>query len=435
MTEQVQVDFIQSRAVCEVGRSPGEVLDRVVEGQRGLLGLLTDEILDLLQAFGEKLLERSNPLHGRYLGAGLPYIAAWCRRNNLNPIVRGAIHPVEALDGWVLDPARKDRELRAFPRGMAVHWMAGNVPTLGFLSLLMGLLTKNANVVKVASESDRLLADLLEQLALTELDSGLSGRLLTAAVSVVRYDHSWTAIGSAFSQRADVRVVWGGNESVAFIRNLPHKPDVLDLGFPSRTSFMIIGGAALSAEHLDAVAGRAARDISIFEQKACASPHTIFLITQDKDIVNAFAQALKRGLQNMLRSLPKMPPSEKEVSAILNLRAQYDMFHEAWYSSGTEYTILADDKTILGTPVGSRTVWLRQLHQTTSLANALPENVQSVGLAVDDLQREELTDLLGMAGVHRFTRVGSMTNFELPWDGHFIPQALVRWTSRPGKGF
>ena len=65
----------------------------------------------------------------------------------------------------------------------------------------------------------------------------------------------------------------------------------------------------------------------------------------------------------------------------------------------------------------------------------IPPNIQSVGIAADDDEMEYFTTLLGSCGVHRITALGSMTHFELPWDGIFIPQHLVRWTSRPNRGF
>ena len=40
--------------------------------------------------------------------------------------------------------------LFANPQGTALHWLAGNVPVISFISLFQGLLTKNKNVIKVS---------------------------------------------------------------------------------------------------------------------------------------------------------------------------------------------------------------------------------------------------------------------------------------------
>jgi hypothetical protein len=74
---------------------------------------------------------------------------------------------------------------------------------------------------------------------------------------------------------------------------------------------------------------------------------------------------------------------------------------------------------------------VRKLPADNILAAAVPSNVQSVGIAAEGEEFERLTKVLGRAGVLRFTPLGAMTQFELPWDGYFVPQHLVRWTTRP----
>ena len=111
------------------------------------------------------------------------------------------------------------------------------------------------------------------------------------------------------------------------------------------------------------------------------------------------------------------------------------MFHKATYSKGTEYSIFSDNESKLGPPIGNRTIYVRKLPDLETLSTIIPPNIQSVGIAADDDEMEYFTTLLGSCGVHRITALGSMTHFELPWDGIFIPQHLVRWTSRPNRGF
>ena len=123
-------------------------------------------------------------------------------------------------------------------------------------------------------------------------------------------------------------------------------------------------------------------------------------------------------------------PSQNEVSAILNLRAQYDMYHRAWYSEGTEFTILSDDYIQLGPPVGNRTIYLRKIDRLERLAELITPKVQTVGMVASYERYEGLTALFGARGVQRFTQVGAMTNFEIPWDGCYLPQHIVRWSSR-----
>ena len=51
-------------------------------------------------------------------------------------------------DFFATDKFSDYRKIRAVPRGIAVHWLAGNVPLLGMLALAQSILTKNVNILK-----------------------------------------------------------------------------------------------------------------------------------------------------------------------------------------------------------------------------------------------------------------------------------------------
>lgn len=425
----VPVEFLQGPTPPGATVEAGELQRRLDQARMALLDLPAERIIAALDRFSAWLLARNNPLHQRHPGAGLAYVASWCRRRNLEQLLEESLGDPRALDQHLARGARVSRGLRAWPRGLVLHWMAGNVPTLGFLSLLMGLLTKNANLVKLASTQDDLLPQLLRGLAATP-----GGDELTSAVAVARFSHSQVPVARAVSCLADVRVIWGSDESVATVRALPAKLETLDLVFPNRVSFIVVGAGMLRRGDLKTLAQRMAQDISVFEQKACASPHTVFLETDSQEALESFAQLLMDALRAALRGLPKTPPSQREVAALLNLRAEYDMFHQAWYSQGTEYTILSDSNLQLGPAIGNRTIFLRKVGDLARLAALITPKVQSVGVAAEGAELDWLTDLLAARGVHRFARIGGMTSFDMPWDGFLLPQNLVRWTSRPAAG-
>lgn len=416
------------------GEAPlGDVLRELRDAGRALSDWPEERIVEVLAAFGERLLDRGNPIHGQYPLSGLSFVAGWCERNRLLRLVEDALGDPRVLDRYLPRRAAPGREYRAFPRGLVVHWMAGNVPTLGLLSLLTGLLTKNANAVKLPHGEPGLLPRLLRELAEVFPGESLNGAELARCAAVLRYERTRRDVAETLSGQADVRVVWGSDASVSAIRSLPCRPDAVDVAFPNRTSCMILGPEALDVARREKVARRAATDICVFEQKACASPHTVLLLTPDREAGRAFCAELARALEHAVRVAPPAAPDPREVAAILNLRSQYDMFYDAWYPSGTRYTVLMDDKEQLGPAIGGRTVFVRCLPDVQRIAELLPENIQSVGLAVEGEARERLTNLLGARGVHRFPAVGGMTAFDLPWDGHLVLQSLVRWTSRPGE--
>ena len=309
MTEFIEADF-----ACGENLSSGSIdlvalLARLSQGGVELRAIPVDYIIDVLESFSEALLDRNNGLSQRYPNSGLAYIAHWCQRKNLENLVCQAFDSKLVLDNFQPSKARKDRAYRAMPRGLVVHWMAGNVPTLGFLSLLQGVLSKNANLIKLPKDADGLLGDLMRTLEGIKTEK-LNGSDLTKAMAAIRYDHTRTDVGKILSMQADVRLMWGSDDSIEQIQSLPKKIGCHDMVFGSKTSMIVIDKETLDANNLSDTARRVALDISVFEQMACASPHTLFLETNDDDDVERFAGALQKALVRNLKTMPKMPASE-----------------------------------------------------------------------------------------------------------------------------
>lgn len=356
----------------------------------------------------------------------MPFLARVCRGDAFPLMVGDALGGLECLDGFVPRSVSQGDEKRAYPRGVIGHWIAGNVPTLGLLSLLSAMITKNVSIVRLPRAAENVLSDLLRHFH----SLGEPHAILAASVAVVRYDHSDKAVAERFSLMCDTRIIWGGDESTAQVKALPSKRTCLDLIFPDRTSFVVIGRDYLDGKNAETAARLIAHDASVFEQKACASPHTVLVAAESDDELMHFCKLLFRAMEKVQKIIPKLAPSPTSASAILNLRSQYDIFHEAWYPDGLSFTILSDDTVQLGPPIGDRTLFVRKLPKEEKLAQIIPSNIQSVGVAASGQEYERLTQCLGQAGVHRITRLGGMTHFSIPWDGLFIPQFLVRWTTR-----
>lgn len=393
------------------------------EARQKISVISTGVLIDAIDKFSKELLSRANPLHKKYPRHGLPFLGHWCKKENLVGLLDNSLGSIDCLDKYV---GFYGGEKRAFPKGIVVHWIAGNVPTLGLLSLISGILTRNANLIRVPTKANNLLDDLLMQFA----ESGEIQQTIANSVKIIRYDYMEKDLAESISRLADVRIIWGGDESSTAIKSLPTKLTCTDIVFPDRTSFVIVGKPYLSGNKNETITRLIAHDASVFEQKACASPHTVFLDTDEEHEIEKFCEALSIAMQEYLDKIPKITPTQKEVSAILNLRAQYDMFHEAWYSQGTEYTILSDNDVKLGPPIGNRTIYVRRLPTEDKLAAIIPKNIQTVGIAAEGEAFERITRQLGYVGVQRFTPIGAMTTFEIPWDGIDLPQYLIRWTTR-----
>ncbi|WP_022668274.1 acyl-CoA reductase [Desulfospira joergensenii] len=423
----IDVDWINGQKANKKKMGLSQILSILDYNRSQLTKISIVKLLDTLESFAASILNRSSKLLKKYPDSGVPFLGRWCGSGNVKAIFNDTFGDITVLDCYKPRKNVKNREIRAFPKGNVVHWMAGNVPTLGLLSLVSGVLTKNSNIVRINSLADLMLADLMHHLS--QIDE--IGYIMASSVAIVRYDYNDKKIAEELSLSADNRIIWGGDQSTASIKRLPVKPTCTDLVFPDRTSFAVVGEEKLSEDRMPAIARLIAHDISVFEQKACASPHTIFLDTDSSEAIKRFCMVLKDAMEETLKRIPKRMPSQNEVQAIVKMRTRYDMFHDAWYSEGSEFSILSDDMIQLGPAIGNRLVYVRKLPSDEELIKILPDNIQSVGIEADTESFERLTDVLGAAGVHRFTPIGAMTQFEIPWDGFALPQYLIRWTTRP----
>lgn len=159
------------------------------------------------------------------------------------------------------------------PRGLALHIAPGNVDTMFLYSALLSVLAGNVNIVRVSgrdSEALTLLLRLLDQ-ALGTLPPAVAACLL-----VVRYPAE-RAINDALSSVADMRVIWGGDETVREVRASPLPPHATELTFPSKVSAAVIDAAGwLATPDQPEQARRFALDAITFGQQACSSPLALF---------------------------------------------------------------------------------------------------------------------------------------------------------------
>jgi len=131
-------------------------------------------------------------------------------------------------------------------RGGALHFAPGIVDTIFLYFALLAILTGNRNVVRISSRPSPqidLLMEVLNQLFADPAHDAVANQLL-----IVRYGHD-DLITAALSAVCDLRVIWGGDQTVQTIRALPLRPRARDVNFPNRRSL-----ATLSA-----VLGRADR--------------------------------------------------------------------------------------------------------------------------------------------------------------------------------
>lgn len=405
-------------------------------GWPGLVAALKDDplprevVLGLLDAASRRLLRPE-------LGGieGLAFLSAWLQRRNLERVLEtnfGARRA--ALDGPLADAGSA---LRAVPRGLVGHWVAGNVPTLAVFSWALATLAGNHSIVRV-SRTSLMEADLLfTAIAEAEFED-YTGHDLLERTSVLHFDSAHRGLNEGLSRLCDARCIWGGPAAVEAVRRLPVREHTEDLVFGPKFSLAVADRQALRPEGNGPDLARAlAREVTLFEQAACSSPQVLVLEGALQEHA-AWLEVLHEAMAEQQRKKPRRRTGEAVAAAVIRERAKHGFLPEArvWASEGTHHSLLAAPGLALPEAVQGRTLFVRAVENLDEIIGHLNPKIQTIGLAVSDSKaRQRFSEAAARRGVSRIVRVGTMNYFETPWDGMLPVNRLVRWVRVPaGEG-
>lgn len=399
-----------------------------------------DDLISLVSAAAQRWAAPGSPL-APLRQQGLLFLTNWCGAGVLRRMADRSLFGQRGhMDGFRAVGGSNRRLQRAQPRGLVAHWLAGNVPLLGMLALVQSIITRNANILKAASSFSRVLPALLDAFRGLEV-RGLDGRVLKgddilATIAVVYFERDDVVAAEAFSTSADVRLAWGGREAIEAILNLPKRYGTEDIIFGPKLSFMVVGREMLETKRqLRKVTRNAATDASVFDQYACASPHTIFVEAYGKAASpREFAAALAEEMAKAIIRIPKAPVDAGTAAKIESARLRYEFTGELWRSKGTEWTVLFDEDPTKGLaePCYSRVITVRALDDILGAAQFAHPGIQTVGTAISGERKLEFANAASLKGVERFPDLGRMTFFDTPWDGLYAMDRMVKWVTLGG---
>lgn len=195
-------------------------------------------------------------------------------------------------------------------RGLVFHIAPSNVDSVFIYSWLLSMLCGNANVARVSRR----------RTAQMQAFFGLVGRILSSPEFqglarsnwVLSYDHD-ARITQDLSAACHLRVIWGGDATIALIRQVPLAPLAMELAFANRFSMAVLKAEAvlaLSGESLQDLARRFYNDVFWFNQRACSSPKAVWWIG-DTARAHAARERFWPALQEQIaRQLPENSPSQ-----------------------------------------------------------------------------------------------------------------------------
>ena len=309
-------------------------------------------------------------------------------------------------------------------KGIVFHSTPSNVPVNFAFSFAAGLLAGNANIVRLPGKP-------FEQV---EIISGAVRKLLEGPhaalapyIVFVKFPPS-KEIADAFSAICSVRVIWGGDRTVAELRQSPIPARTTEITFADRHSIAVINADAyLAAEQKETIIRNFYNDTYYTDQNACTSPRIIFWTGEKK------AEA-KEDFWNRVHALVKEKYTLAPVQAVGKLTALYT-------AAAARKVKLVKSEDMLVTRLVPETADaalmdykynsgfffekdIDRLAETAGVCDLRCQTLTTYGVQEEDI-REFLKEVRP-AGIDRVVPIGKSMDFSLIWDGYDLIRQMSR---------
>ncbi len=364
-----------------------------------------DAVVNFLNTFSKMLL--SNPLAKTY--PDVATLAFWCRKASLNQMAREYAEEHDRIG-----------------RGVVFHIAPSNIALNFAYSMAASLLAGNACVVRLPSREFPQVDIVCEALqkVLAEDTNNLGDYLV-----LMRFGHE-KAVTDALSEMCDTRVIWGGDQTIAMIRQSPLSPRGSEITFADRYSIAVIGAEGyLAAENKKRVAQDFFNDTYLTDQNACTSPRLIVWLGEKEKAARARAEFWAVFRKFVVRRYEIQPvQAVDKLTALCLMGAECDVRVAAESDNVIVRAETASlDEHTMDYRAGSGFFIEYETENMADIMSVCGLRCQTLSyLGVD---KEVLSDWImhyKPRGVDRIVPVGHTMDFSLVWDGVDLVRAMSR---------
>ncbi|MBM3850215.1 MAG: hypothetical protein FJ396_08495 [Verrucomicrobia bacterium] len=375
---------------------------------------------------------------------------------------------VESLEALVAQDLGDTRRLDDFGAGSAehrtgrtslavgpellVHLTAGNLPNPALFSMILGLVTRSAQVVKCPRDASFLPRLFAHSLAATESKLG-------ACLELVSWSHDERgapALEDLLFAEADCVTATGSDAMLAGVRpRIPAKTRFVAHGH--RLSFGLIAKESLSPYSRKRLVRAMADDITAWNQLGCLSPHAYYVEEEASGSTETLAEELAAELERREASEPRGPLGIAESALIRSRRSTFELRSAAvasltdrnlnrslffeppatvrlWASpDSTAWTVVLNHDARLQPSCLHRFIEIkpvRQWDEVLRFAEPHRHQVSTVAVAAPDDRLPDIARRLARWGAGRICPIGRMQEPPAAWrhDGRPALGDLVTWT-------
>lgn len=164
------------------------------------------------------------------------------------------------------------------PRGVVFHLAPANVDTVFLYSWFFSLLAGNSNIVRLSTRRGDQVGLILA--CLREILEEPQAEVIRSRNLILSYKAD-DNVSLLLSSLCDLRVIWGGDNSVMKIRSIPLPPRAHELVFADRFSIAVFRAErvlSLDNSSLSQLERNFYNDAFFFSQQACSSPKLLIWV-------------------------------------------------------------------------------------------------------------------------------------------------------------
>lgn len=308
-------------------------------------------------------------------------------------------------------------------RGILFHVAPSNVPVNYAYSLVAGLITGNANIVRIPSK---------EFPQIDVINKAISEALadheeMKPYIALVRYGHE-AEISRALTAIADVRVIWGGDNTIGEFRKFPLKPRAAEVAFADRYSLAVIDSDIyMGMEDKKRVANDFFNDTYLTDQNACTSPRAVvWMGSRIEDAKKHFWDHLHEQLIG-----------KYEIQGVQAVNKLTSAYLAAADRAGTEKEA-GPDNLIVCVKVDMLDAELMDLKDNSGYFYEYNcGDIMELRDICDDTRCQTVSYIgekavfeplvkSGVRGIDRIVPVGKTMDFDLIWDGYNLVERMTR---------
>ena len=286
--------------------------------------------------------------------------------------------------------------------------MAGNVTGAGLHEVVLALMAGAAVLIKTASREPVFFSEFAR--TLLEQDPEVGSR-----TAVLTWPRERIDVTQALRKTSDTIVAYGDDATIGALGR------AATFGFGNRLSGALV---ARDIDDVDEIARLLARDVTLFEQLGCLSPHHVF-VQGDGDAALDFAERLAAAMREWADRLP--PPSVLELEDAAALRSARETARwrsiageavRAIEGQGLSWVVVYDRDAALAPSPGLRCVRVSAVADAEDLRarlDAARGRIEAFALAASAADQSALREVLQEEGVSYIARPGAMQSPPLSW--------------------